>query len=133
MRAVGAMTIRSHLVTLVLVALVPILFFTISVVLLLNRKEHEALERATTERAHVIVTALDGELVRSITSLDVLAFSRQLDRDNLRGFYDDALGLLRSHPEWTTVSLASPRGEHVLNALLPYGSTPPPLRDPASV
>src|SRR5262249_25175025 len=59
--------------------------------------------------------------------------SRQLDRDNLRGFYDDALGLLRSHPEWTTVSLASPRGEHVLNALLPYGSTPPPLRDPASV
>src|SRR5262249_4481410 len=134
MRAARSMTIRSHLVTLVLVALVPILLFTVSVVLLLNRKEHEALERAVTERAHVIVAALDRELARSLTSLDVLASSRQLDRnDNLRGFYEEALGLLRSHPDWTTVSLASPSGEHLLNAVLPYGSTLTPLPDPASV
>ncbi|PYN97338.1 MAG: hypothetical protein DMD91_18195 [Candidatus Rokuibacteriota bacterium] len=133
MRTARSMTIRSHLVTLVLVALVPVLLFTVSVVVLLNRKEHEALERATIERAHVIVAALDRELARSLTSLDVLAFSRQLDRDNLRGFYDDALGLLRSHPDWTTVSLASQGGQHLFSALLPYGSTLNPLPDPASV
>src|SRR5262249_21032561 len=132
MRAVRSMTIRSHLVTLVLVALVPVVLFAVSVVVLLNRKEHEVLEHAATERAHVVVAALERELARSLTALDVLASSRHLDHHDLRGFYDDAVSLLRSHPDWTTVSLASPNGDHLVNALRPYGSALAPLPDPAS-
>jgi hypothetical protein len=127
------MTIRADLVTLVVVALVPVLVFTVFVVLRLNRQEHEALERATTERAHVLIVAVDRELARSLTSLDVLASSRNLDHENVRGFYDDALRLLGSHPDWSTVSLASPSGEHLLNAVQPYGAKLALLPDPASV
>jgi signal transduction histidine kinase/CheY-like chemotaxis protein len=131
MRRAQALTIRSHLVTLVVVALVPILIFAVIVVLRLNRHEKEALKRTTAESAHVLLTAVDRELARSLTSLDVLAFSRQLDHGNLHAFYDDAITLLRSHPEWTTVSLASPQGEHLLNAALPFGANLQPLPDPA--
>jgi signal transduction histidine kinase/CheY-like chemotaxis protein len=127
------MTIRSYLVTLVVVALVPVLIFSVIVVLRLNRKDHEALERATTESARVLLTALDRELTRSLTALDVLASSRHLDDGNLRGFYDDARTLLESHPDWSNVSLATPRGDYVLNAILPYGASPIALPDPASI
>src|SRR5437762_90000 len=106
MRIVKSMTIRSHLVTLVVVALVPLLVFTVAVVLLLNRSERDALERSTSERAHAALGAIDRELTRSLTFLEVLASSRQLDSDNRRGFYDEAVSLLRSQPDWTTVSLA---------------------------
>jgi signal transduction histidine kinase/ActR/RegA family two-component response regulator len=127
------MTIRSHLVTLVVVALVPVLIFAVIVVLRLNREERVALELATTQTAQALLAALDRELARSLTSLDVLAFSRHLDHDDLRGFYDDARSLLGSHPDWTTISLASPRGEHLINAIFPYGATPAALPDAASV
>ncbi len=133
MRHAQPLTIRSHLVTLVVVALVPILAFAVIVVLRLNRHEKDALKRTTAESAHVLSTAVDRELARSLTSLDVLAFSRQLDHGNLHAFYDDAITLLRAHPEWTTISLATPQGEHLLNAALPFGATPAPLPDRANV
>ncbi len=133
MRGAQPLTIRSHLVTLVVVALVPILAFAVIVVLRLNHHEQDALKRATAESAHVLLTAVDRELARSLTSLDVLASSRQLDHGNLHAFYDDAITLLKSHPDWTTISLASPQGEHLLNAVLPFGTKPGPLRDPAGV
>ena len=133
MRRAQALTIRSHLVTLVVVALVPILAFAVIVVLRLNRHEEAALQRTTAESAHVLLTAVDRELARSLTSLDVLAFSRQLDHGNLHAFYDDAITLLRAHPEWTTISLAGPHGEHLLDAALPFGTAPAPLPDPANV
>ena len=133
MRRAQALTIRSHLVTLVVVALVPILAFAVIVVLRLNRHEKAALQRTTAESAHVLLTAVDRELARSLTSLDVLAFSRQLDHGNLHAFYDDAITLLRAHPEWTTISLAGPDGEHLLDAALPFGTLPGPLPNPASV
>jgi signal transduction histidine kinase/CheY-like chemotaxis protein len=133
MRGAQPLTIRSHLVTLVAVALVPTLVFAVIVVLRLNRHEHDALERTTAESAHVLLTAVDRELARSLTALDVLAFSRQLDHGNLHAFYDDAITVLHSHPDWTTISLASPRGGHLLDAMLPYGTTPAPLADPESV
>ena len=127
------MTIRSYLVTLVVVALIPVLIFSIVVVLRLNRHEHQALERATTESAHVLLTAVDRELRRALTALEVLAASRQLEDDNIKGFYVEALSLLHSHPDWATVSLASPQGEHLINVLVPYGTPLMPLPDRTSV
>jgi signal transduction histidine kinase/CheY-like chemotaxis protein len=133
MRRAQSVTIRSHLVTLVAVALVPIVVFAVIVVLRLNWHEHDALKRATAESAHVLLTAVDRELARSLTALDVLAFSRQLDHGNLHAFYDDAITVLRSHPDWRTISLASARGEHLLDATLPIGAKPAPLPEPESV
>jgi len=133
MRRAQALTIRSHLVTLVVVALVPILAFAVIVVLRLNRHEKAELQRTTAESAHVLMAAVDRELARSLTSLDVLAFSRQLDHGNLHAFYDDAITLLRAHPEWTTISLASPQGEPLLDAALSFGARPLPPPDPGNV
>src|SRR5439155_597140 len=81
----------------VVVALVPILAFAVIVVLRLNHHEQDALKRATAESAHVLLTAVDRELARSLTSLDVLASSRQLDHGNMHAFYDDSIPLLNSH------------------------------------
>src|SRR5262249_53730171 len=88
-------TIRSHLVTLVVVALFPLLLFSLVLVLRLNQTEHEALQRATTENVRVVLAAIDRELASSITSLEVLGSSRDLDDGKFHDFYLDGRSLLR--------------------------------------
>ena len=127
------MTIRSHIVTLVVVALVPLLLFSLVLVLRLNRTEHEALQRATTENVRVVLAAIDRELASSITSLEVLGSSRDLDDGKFYDFYLDARSLLRSHPGWGTISLASPLAEPLMNMLQPFGASLAPFRDPDSI
>ena len=126
-------TIRAHLVTLVVVALVPVLVFAVTVVLRLNDGERETLKGATRETAQALLSELDRDLARALTALEVLGFSRHLDRDDLLGFRDDTWALLRSHPEWVTVTLSSPSGERLLTATQPYGLTSTLVSDAESV
>ncbi|PYM19871.1 MAG: hypothetical protein DMD81_02925 [Candidatus Rokuibacteriota bacterium] len=126
-------TIRAHLVTLVVVALVPVLVFAVTVVLRLNDGERETLKGATGETAQALLSDLDRDLARALTALEVLGFSRHLDRDDLLGFRDDTWALLRSHPEWVTVTLSSPSGERLLTATQPYGLTSTLVSDAESV
>jgi hypothetical protein len=75
--------------------------------------------------APLLLAAVDTELKSSITALQALATSRHLDSDDLRAFHDQATRILKSQPDWLTITLASPSAQQVVNVLRPFGAKLP--------
>jgi len=115
-------SLRSNLILLVVVAFLPLLAFAVVMVVLSARSERAIFERGATERTRALVTAVDAELKSSIATLQALATSDQLDRSDLRGFYDEAARVLKSQPGWRTVIVSLPSGQSLLNLLRPLGA-----------
>ena len=120
------MKLRSHLLILVLVTLVPIVVFSLVLVVRLHRQERAAIERGLQETARALTLALDAQLKTDIEALKTLGASEHLDDGNYRAFYALAERVKAQHPHWETVLLTDATGRHVLNLRTPYG-TPLPV------
>ena len=120
-------SLRFRLVLLVVVASIPLLVFAAAMVVLSARNERAVFERGATERTRALITAVDAELKSSIATLEALATSRQFDRGDLRGFYDEAARVLKSQPGWRTVIVSLPSGQSLLNLLRPFGAQLAPV------
>jgi PAS domain S-box-containing protein len=117
--------LRSHLLFLTAGTVLPIIGFTVVVAVFLARREQATFERGATERTLALLAAVDTELKSSITALQALATSRHLDSDDLRTFHDQATRVLKSQPDWLTITLASPSAQQVVNVLRPFGAELP--------
>lgn len=115
-------SLRVNLILLVVLAFIPLLAFAAVMVVLSARSELAIFERGATERTRALITAVDAELKSSISTLEALATSSQLNGDDLRGFYAEAARVLKSQPGWRTVIVTLPAGESLLNLLRPLGT-----------
>jgi CHASE1-domain containing sensor protein len=73
------MKLRSHLLVLTLGTLLPMVVFALIALGLLAERERALFERGAKERTLAVLTAIDGELGNSMTTLQALAASRHLD------------------------------------------------------
>jgi signal transduction histidine kinase/CheY-like chemotaxis protein len=119
------MKLRSHLLLLTLGTLLPMLLFALIAVGLLAERERTIQQRSGKEFTHALITAVDAELDRSIATLQALAASPYLDNDALRAFHADAVRVLPTQRGWSTVTLATPKGDPLLDAKLEYGAALP--------
>jgi PAS domain S-box-containing protein len=126
------MKLRSHLVLLTTGTLLPIIIFAVVIAVSLARREQETFERGATDRIRALLTAVDKELDGSISTLEALATARRLETDDLSGFYERATPILESQPEWSTINLALPSGQEVLDLLRPFGAELPMIQERAS-
>jgi hypothetical protein len=115
------------LILLVVIAFIPLLAFAVVMVILSARNERAIFERGATERTRALITAVDAELKSSITSLEALATSRQLENEDFRAFYDEAGRVLKSQPGWRTIIVSLPSGESLINLQRPFGGKVPPV------
>src|SRR5205823_4011774 len=90
-----SMTLRSHLITLVLVAVLPLLLFSAIVVGLAADSERDATERGLRATGRAVSSAVDHTLDNAIGALEVLATSELLDGGDLPGFHKVAARALR--------------------------------------
>src|SRR5688500_7482897 len=81
------MRLRSHLIALVLAALVPVLGFAVLVIRDNARLQLAVTDRGMRETAHAVASTVDKELETAIRALEALAESEQLDAADLRLFY----------------------------------------------
>ena len=116
------MALRRHLVILAALTLVPLLVFTTWTVLEMHREERARVERSLTATARALSLAVDGELAATVTALEGLATSDDLDTGNLRAFHAQATALRQQRPGWTTIALDDPAGTEILNVLRPLGT-----------
>src|SRR5687767_6626684 len=123
------MKLRSHLLVLTLGTLLPMVVFALIALGLLAERERTLFERGARERAHALLSAVDGELGNSITTLQALAASRDLDEGALREFHRDAMRVPPTQPGWTTLILATPAGEQLLRVPDEFGEKRPPLTE----
>jgi signal transduction histidine kinase/CheY-like chemotaxis protein len=116
------MSLWRHLVILAALTLLPLLVFTTWTVLEMHREERARVERSLTATTRALSLAVDGELDATVTALEGLATSSDLDTGNLRGFHAQATALRRQRPGWTTIALDDPGGTEILNVLRPLGT-----------
>jgi signal transduction histidine kinase/ActR/RegA family two-component response regulator len=116
------MSLRANLIQLVLAAIVPLVVFSVAMVVRFDRNGRAAFQRGAIERTLALLTAVDTELKSSITTLNALASSDHLDAGDLRSFHEVALRVLTSQPQWHTIDLASPSGRKLLDVVQPFGA-----------
>jgi signal transduction histidine kinase/ActR/RegA family two-component response regulator len=109
------MSLRAHLTSLVVAALLPVLAFAAVLEILFSRLERATAEQGMTQTARALATAVDRELASSVTTLEALVASRRLEQGDLREFQVDMERVLRGHPEWRTLVLATAAGETVID------------------
>jgi len=110
------MTIRSHLMLLAIGAVLPVLAFAILVSIVLVLHNRTTFERAATDRARAMMTAVDAELHGSITTVRAITASPALAADNLAAFHAEARRILASQPSWLDVTLLDRSGRKIVSA-----------------
>jgi signal transduction histidine kinase/ActR/RegA family two-component response regulator len=127
------MTLRSHLIALVLAVLLPMVAFAALVMLVLGSQQRAAAERGGIETARALVNAVDESLRGTVTSLQLLATSRALAADDLRAFHAEARRALASQSDWMDILLLAPDGQQLVHTSAPPGQPLPRVAEPASL
>lgn len=116
------MRLQSHLLLLTLGTLLPMVVFGIVATMLIASREETVFRRGATERTLAVLTAVDTELTGYVKSLQTLATSPSLERDDLRAFHEEVGRLLEIQPNWRGISLAGPDGQRVTSVPAPFGT-----------
>jgi signal transduction histidine kinase len=112
------MRLRSHLVLLVLAALVPVLGFAALAIRENARLQLAATERGMRQTAHAVASTVDKTLESSITTLEALAESDHLDAPNLRAFHALCRRVVRTQG-WAAIRLLDAQGQALIDSLEP--------------
>ena len=123
------MTLRSHLLALVVVTLVPVLLFAAVLVVAFARHERSGVERRSLETTRALSAAVDQQIHGAVAGLSALALSSRLASGDLRGFYDEARALRDAQDGWDTVLVYGIDGQGVLDVRRPFGEAIPSMRD----
>src|ERR1051325_1069612 len=122
------MKIRSHLLILVLAAVLPIVVFSAIMTVVFWREQRHAFEQRFLERARAMAIALDRELDGSIKSLRVLTESPNLQSGDLESFYEQLQKTLALQTSWSNLILDDAvNGKQLINLRRPYGAPLPPI------
>src|SRR5688572_15925407 len=84
--------------------------------------DRAASERRLLESARVDAAALDREFAGTIRTLEALATSPALDRDDLQAFHAEGRRIQATQPGWFTILLVSLDGKPVVNTRHPWGT-----------
>ena len=123
------MKLRSHLLWLTVVTLLPMVVFGISATALIARRERAVFQQGAQERTRALLTAVDTELTGHLASLRALASSQPLERGDLEAFHVEAMRVLQTQPNWRSINLALPTGDRVLATTAPFGTPLAAVRD----
>src|SRR5438874_9966661 len=114
------MRVRSHLVLLVLAAVLPLLVFAVIIVRQDLVERREILDRGMNDTVRALSLAIDGEVKTSLAVLETLAGAAVLERGDLKAFHDICVRAMQRHPG-AYVVLFDAAGKALLNSSRPYG------------
>jgi signal transduction histidine kinase len=120
-----ARSIRTHLVFLLLAAVLPLIAFAGVLTALFWQQQRAAFEQRYIERVRAMSIALDYEQDGHIRVLQTLAHSALLAEGNLSAFYEHAKAVQTHQPGWATVILADLRSDQLLTLRQPFGTALP--------
>ncbi|WP_165217473.1 sensor histidine kinase [Affinirhizobium pseudoryzae] len=108
-----------YLVALAVLTALPLILFSVFLMLRLEGQQRDSLNRDTEENARVIARAIDRELRDSATTLRLLASSPELRSGDLRAFHERTQYNLRGSSRY--ILLAAADGSQKLNTRFSYG------------
>jgi signal transduction histidine kinase/CheY-like chemotaxis protein len=90
-------------------------------------------ERRLVESARVDARAIDRQFESTMGTLQALATSPTLDRDDLEAFHDEARRVQATQPGWYTILLLSLDGRQIVSSRVPWGGQLLPVAEPDSL
>jgi PAS domain S-box-containing protein len=106
----SATPLRRQLITLVVVAVVPMLLFAFAMLALFGRLERRATERGLQDVNRALTLAVERELETSLKALEALAASLHLDTADLPSFAAHLQRVVPTQPRWRAILLADASG-----------------------
>ena len=119
------MRIRSRLLLLVAVALLPALIVCAAAIAYIYREQHNFNRESVTETARALALALEREMARRESILLTLAASPALKAQDLRRFYDYASEIGKDAD--SAIILSDLEGRQIVNTRLAFGAALPPM------
>src|SRR5947199_9682292 len=119
------MKIRTHLVVLVLGAVVPVLGFAAAMTAIFWRAQRRAFEQQFLERVRAMSIALDSELQRYLGLLGRLGKSPYLQAGELQRVYEEAKRVRADQLIWVNIILTDRKGQELMNLDSPVGAGVP--------
>jgi signal transduction histidine kinase len=120
-------TLRSRLLYLAAAAFVPLAIISgVSLVALVYQQRNQA-QRGAIELSRALSTAVDAELQRSISVLQVLAAAPALELGETERFYEVTRRVMDANATWFTVILADASGRQLTNARVSFGTPLGPI------
>jgi signal transduction histidine kinase/ActR/RegA family two-component response regulator len=126
-------SLRVHLLVLILGAMLPGALLTGFLVWRAFANNRALTERRLLESARVDASALDREFAGAISTLQALATSPNLDRDDLEAFYLEGRRVQSTQSGWYNILLLSTDGRQLVSTRVPWGEPLIPMVDPDSL
>jgi signal transduction histidine kinase len=117
----GTFSLRSHLMAVVVVALLPLLLFSAWLISQESNAEQSAIEENLLDTAKALAADVDREVISAINTLQILALSYNFEGGSADEFRHLSDRILSSQQNWRMVIVQDPAGKQLLSIV---GSTP---------
>jgi signal transduction histidine kinase/ActR/RegA family two-component response regulator len=121
--------LRRRLFLLAAAGILPLVVMAAIGLYALFQQQREQGTRAALEITRALTTAVDGELRRTTSALQILATSYRIDSGEMERFYGRAVRAVESQPQWHLINVFDLEGRQVMNTALPYGAPLPEIID----
>ena len=119
------LSVRSHLLRLVLALLIPMLALAVGLSALVESRERDVAQQSVQVVAQALSKSVDTEVWRTITTLEILAQDPSLQRGHLDAIRERLEQAQRVHGRWASAVLIAADGRHLLNLRVPKGAPLP--------
>lgn len=127
------LSLKWHLVLLVVGSLLPVVLFAVAVVHRLSSQEQAASERRALLAARNLSETVEREISGTVRTLQALASSESLNQGNLKTFHSEAKRIAQTQATWVSVILLSPDGRQLVNTRQPFDKQLPSVIEPESL
>lgn len=115
-------SIRSHLIMLVLVAVLPILLFAGGLVGYLSLEQKKVLHNNLNGTARAIGASINEQITAVISSLQVLVYTEDFNDEKPAVLYRKLKHVTENIENWDSVSVIDLEGKQLFNTSVPFGS-----------
>src|SRR5436309_1199138 len=120
--------LRPHLVLLIVVAIIPAVAVSAVALDFFAAQTKTTVETSLLDTARALSLAVERDVRSTVSALNVLAESADLQRGDLRAFHGQATPVLRAWPAWDNLVVFDVDGQELLDLRVPFG-TPLPRSD----
>ena len=118
---------RDRIFVVVAAAVLPLAIMSAVALYVGIRHQQEQAERSGLDLARAMSIAVEGELRRVVSVLQVLDDSLEVENEDLRSFHEHAKRVRTAHPYWRAIVLFDGDGNPILNSEVAFGERGPTL------
>jgi signal transduction histidine kinase len=116
---------RDRIFVVVAAAVLPLAIMSAVALYVGFRHQQEQAERSGLDLARAMSIAVEGELRRVVSVLQVLDDSLEVENEDLRSFHEHAKRVRAAHPYWRAIVLFDGDGNPILNSEVAFGERGP--------